>query len=193
MLKHVQVQRLMFLFAIAGLFAVAADFACLQDVCGEMQQAQFTSAEMIAQHRVVRLADALASSRITLSAGQQARLARDGKLFGLVPLDRPVKHPGGAIEMLPGYLPEIPAGHPWLTRLTPADDAFYSFVEERIIRPNLFDPDNPEHAAAIKAYLDKTRSASPRFVGWTYAGAMTECPRIMQDAPGTMAPDAEAP
>jgi hypothetical protein len=193
MLKRTQVQRLMFLFAIAGLFAVAADFACLQDVCGQTQQAQFSSAQMIDQHRILRLADALASSRITLSPVQEAKLARDGRLFGVVSLDRPVKHPDGTIEMLPGYLPEIPAGHPWLTRLTPADDAFYSFVEERIIRPNLFDPENPEHVAAIKAYLDKAQSASPRFVGWTYAGARTECPRIMKDAPGTMAPDAAAP
>jgi hypothetical protein len=193
MLKRTQVQRLMFLFAIAGLFAVAADFACLQDVCGETQQAEFSSAEMIDQHRILRLADALASARITLSPAQQTRLAKDGKLFGLVRLDRPVKHPDGAIEMLPGYLPEIPAGHPWLTRLTPADDAFYSFVEERIIRPNLFDPENPEHVAAIKAYLHKAGSASPRFVGWTYAGSRTECPRIMKDAPGSMAPDAAAP
>ena len=193
MLKHTQVQRLMFLFAIAGLFAVAADFACLEEVCGETQQAQFSSAEMIGQHRILRLADVLASSGITLSPTQRARLAMDGKLFGLVPLDRPVKHPDGAIEMLPAYLPEIPAGHPWLSRLTPADDAFYSFVEERIIRPNLFDPENPEHVVAIRAYLDKARSASPRFVGWTYAGSKTECPRILRDAPGTMAPDTAAP
>jgi hypothetical protein len=193
MLKRTQVQRLMLLFAIAGLVAVAADFACLQNVCGETQQAQFSSAEMIDQHRILRLADALASARITLSPAQQARLAKDGRLFGLVRLDRPVKHPDGAIEMLPGYLPEIPAGHPWLARLTPADDAFYSFVEERIIRPNLYDPENPEHVVAIKAYLDKARSGSPSFVGWTYAGARTECPRILKDAAGTMTPDAEAP
>jgi hypothetical protein len=188
MLNRTQVQRLMFLFAIAGLLAVAADFACLQDVCGETQQAQFSSAEMIAQHRITPLADALARSGITLTDGQRATLARQGQLFGLVRLDRPVKHPSGAIEMAPGYLPEIPAGHPWRTRLTPADDAFYSFVEERIIKPNLFDPANPEHAAAIKAYLDKAHSSTPRFVGWTYA-SQTECPRQMHDAPGTMAPD----
>jgi hypothetical protein len=193
MLKRTQVQRLMFLFAIAGLFAVAADFACLEDVCAENQQAQFSSAQVIDQHRVLRLADALARSRITLTDAQQTRLARQGQLFGLVPLDRPVKHPDGAIEMQPGYLPQIPAGHPWGTRLTPADDAFYSFVEERIIKPNLYDPDNPEHAAAIKAYLDKAHSGSPKFVGWTYAGSKTECPRKMGDAPGTMAPGDAGP
>src|SRR5438094_102760 len=99
MLNRTQVQRLMFLFAIAGLFAVAADFACLQDVCGETQQAQFTSLGMINEHRVLSLADALASAKITLDQGQRARLKKEGQLFGVAPLARPVKHPNGAVEM----------------------------------------------------------------------------------------------
>jgi hypothetical protein len=81
-----------------------------------------------------------------------------------------------------GWLPAIPAGHPWGQKLTPADDAFYSYVEERIIKPNLFDETNPDHVKAIDAYLAKANSSNPRFVGWTYAGGKTECPKKMADA-----------
>jgi hypothetical protein len=62
-------------------------------------------------------------------------------------------------------------------------------VEERIIKPNLFDEQNPEHVKAIDAYLKKANSASPEFVGWTYAGGKTECPKKVLDAEGTKAPD----
>ena len=189
MLKHTQIQRLMFLFAIAGLFAVAADFACLEDVCGQMQSAQFTSKASVLSNRIELLEEGLQRSGITLSEGQQARLKADGQLFGVVKLDRPVKHPNGAVEMPAGWLPQISAGHPWLTKLTPADDAFYSYVEERIIKSRLYDPTNPEHEAAVAAYLAKAESPTPKWVGWTYAGGRTECPKKVQDAAGSMAPD----
>jgi|SRR3954453_8508295 hypothetical protein len=189
MLKHTQIQRLMFLFAIAGLFAVTADFACLEDVCAEDQTAAFTSLDAIRVHQIESLDQALARSGVNLDQGQRATLKRTGQLFGVVKLDRPVKHPSGAVEMPRGWLPEIPAGHPWLTRLTPADDAFYSFVEDRIIKANVYDPTNPEHAAAVKAYLAKAHSSSPRFQTWTYAGSRTECPKKRLDAEGTLPPD----
>jgi hypothetical protein len=189
MLKHTQIQRLMFLFAIAGLFAVTADFACLEDVCAEDRSAAFTSLDAIQKHRVELLDQALLRSGVGLTEGQRARLKSDGQLLGVVKLDRPVKHPNGLVEMPRGWLPEIPAGHPWRTNLTPADDAFYSYVEDRIIKADLFDPANPEHAAAIQAYLAKAHSSSPKFVSWTYAGSKTECQKKTLDAPGTMAPD----
>jgi hypothetical protein len=46
--------------------------------------------------------------------------------------------------------------------------------------------------AAIDAYLTKAHSASPKFVGWTYAGSRTDCPKKVLDAPGTMGPDGGA-
>jgi hypothetical protein len=187
MLKHTQIQRLMFLFAVAGLFAVTANFACLEDVCAEMQTAAFTSMDDVLQHRLETLDEGLARSGVTLNDVQRARLASRGQLFGVVKLDRPVKHPSGEIEMPKNWLPEIPAGHPWARELTPADDAFYSFVEQRIIRPNLYDPSNPRHVAAIAAYLRKAKSASPKFVGWSYA-SKTECAKKVLDAAGTVAP-----
>jgi hypothetical protein len=189
MLKHTQIQRLMFLFAIAGLFAVTADFACLEDVCGQMQSALYTSKDAVLQNRIELLDEALQRSGVSLTAIQAARLRSEGQLFGVVKLDRPVKHPNGAIEMPANWMPEIPAGHPWLTKLTPSDDAFYSFVEERIIKPRLYDPTNAEHVAAVDAYLAKSQSPTPKWVGWTYAGGRTECPKKVQDAPGTVSPD----
>jgi hypothetical protein len=188
MFKHTQIQRLMFLFAIAGLFAITADFACLEDVCADMSTAAFTSREQVQQHRIETLDKALARSGISLDEGQRTLLKTNGQLFGLVKLDRPVKHPNGAVEMPAGWLPAIPDGHPWGQKLTPADDAFYSFVEERILKPNLFDESNPEHVKAIDAYLKKANSSSPQFVGWTYAGGKTECPKKVADAEGTKAP-----
>jgi hypothetical protein len=155
-----------------------------------MQTAAFTSREQVLQHRIETLDHALARSGVTLDESQRTALAANGQLLGLVKLDRPVKMPNGTVEMPKGWLPEIPAGHPWGQKLTPADDAFYSYVEERIIKPNLFDETNPEHVKAIDAYLAKANSANPQFVGWTYAGGKTECPKKMADAFGTKAPDA---
>src|SRR4051794_30526383 len=126
MFKHTQIQRVMFLFAIAGLFAITADFACLEDVCAESTTAAFTSREQVSQHRIETLDQALARSGVRLDESQRATLKSNGQLFGVVKLDRPVKHPNGAVEMPQGWLPEIPAGHPWGQKLTPADDAFYS-------------------------------------------------------------------
>jgi hypothetical protein len=189
MLKHTQIQRLMFLFAVGGLFAITADFACLEDVCAPSQSAALTSMDAILKFRIETLNEGLARSGVTLSGTQAAKLKADGQLFGVVKLDRPVKHPNGAVEMPKGWLPEIPEGHPWRAKLTPADDAFYSFVEERIIKSRLFDPTNVEMSNAVAAYLKKAHSANPRFTGWTYQGGRTECPKKVLDAPGTNTPD----
>jgi hypothetical protein len=190
MFKHTQIQRLMFLFAIAGLLAITADFACLENVCADMSTTAFTSREQVFQHRIETLDQALARSGMSLDDSQRTALAANGELPASLKLDRPVKLPNGTVVMPKGWLPEIPAGHPWGQKLTPADDAFYSYVEERIIKPNLFDETNPEHVKAIDAYLAKANSANPQFVGWTYAGGKTECPKKMADAEGTFAPDA---
>jgi hypothetical protein len=178
-----QLQRLMFLFAVAGLFAVTADFACLEDVCAETQSAAYTSMGAIMKDRVLTLNEALERAGTRLSQEQQDTLAREGQLFGVVKLTRPVKHPNGAVEVPAGWLPEIPEGHPWRKKLGPGDDAFYSYVEERIFKAKLFDPQNPEHAKAAEAYLTKANSEAPQFVGWTYS-VRTECEKKKLDARG---------
>jgi hypothetical protein len=190
MLKHSrQVQRLMFLFAIAGLFAVTADFACLEDVCADSQTGAYRTMGDIAKERVRTLEEALAEGGVTLTPDQRQALDRDGQLLGVVELDRPVKHPNGKVEMAADWLPAIPEGHPWRKVLTPADDAFYSFVEERIFRAKLFDPSNPEHKKAAEAYLAKVVSDKPDFLGWT-AESRTECEKIKADAAGSGLVDA---
>src|SRR5438045_4486820 len=112
MFKHTQIQRLMFLFAIAGLFAITADFACLENVCADSSTAAFTSREQVLQHRIETLDQALARSGIRLNESQRTTLKSNGQLFGVVKLDRPVKHPNGTVEMPKGWLQEIPAGQP---------------------------------------------------------------------------------
>jgi hypothetical protein len=189
MFKHTQIQRLMFLFAIAGLFAITADFACLEDVCGTMDTAAYPSWDQVRAHRIETLDQALDRSQVNLTESQRDTLKGTGHLLGVAKLIRPIKHPDGTVEMPKGWLPAIPAGHPWGQKLTPADDAFYSYVEERIIKPELFDEQNPEHVRAVEAYLAKAHSSSPQFVGWTYAGGKTECPKKMLDAFGSTGPD----
>jgi hypothetical protein len=174
----------MFLFAVAGLFAVTADFACLEDVCADYRVGEYRNMQQIQNDRVLLLNEALSRSGVTLSRSQTEALERDGQLFGIVKLDRPVKHPNGAVEMPAGWLPPIPEGHPWTKQLTPSDDAYYSFVEERIFKAKLFDPANPEHMKAARAYVAKANSTSPEFVAWTYA-EKTECRKKVKDAPGT--------
>lgn len=188
MLKTNQIQRLMFLFAVVGLFAVTADFACLEDVCAELRTGEFRTMDEISSNRIETLEEGLVRSGVGLTPEQQRTLLRDGQLFGVAKLDRPIKHPNGAVEMPSGWLPEIPEGHPWRLKLTPADDSFYSFVEERLLRAKLFDPDNPEHAQAAEAYLAKVSSSSPQFVAWTYAGGRTECKKKINDG-GSRLPD----
>lgn len=188
MFKHTKIQRLMFLCGIAMLFAVSADFACLEDVCAP-DSAGFTSRDQVLTYQIETLHDAMARKGFEMDASQKAELKAKGQLVGAMKLDRPVKHPNGTVEMPPNWLPAIPAGHPWGQKLTPADDAFYSFVEERIIKPRLYDPTNADHQAAVDAYLVKATSSNPKFVGWTYAGGKTECPKKVLDAAGTFAPD----
>jgi hypothetical protein len=190
MLKHSrQVQRLMFLFAIAGLFAVTADFACLEDVCADSQTGAYRSMGDISKERIRTLDEALAESGVTLTPDQRQSLDRDGQLLGVAKLDRPVKHPNGKVEMAADWLAPIPEGHPWRKVLTPSDDAFYSFVEERILRAKLYDPANPEHQTAIQAYLTRVNSPNGEFIGWT-AESRTECEKIKADAAGSGLVDA---
>lgn len=183
------VQRLMFLFAVAGLFAVTADFACLEDVCADSQTASYETRGDIDKERVRSLEEALADSGQTLTQDQRQKLAQDGQLFGVVALKRPVKHPNGAIEMPANWLKELPEGHPWSKPLSPADDAYYSFVEERIFKAKLFDPANPSHVTAATAYLAKSASSNPEFIGWS-AETRTECEKKKTDARGTGGEDA---
>jgi hypothetical protein len=181
MVKHsVQLQRLMFLFAIAGLFAVTADFACLEDVCAEMHTGSYRSMNDIMKDRVQTLKDLIDKGTV-LTPEQQAALARDGHLLGVLALTQPLKHPDGTIEMPPNWLPEVPAGHPWARALTPNDDAYYSFIEERVFKAKLFDPENAEHQKAAAAYLAKLSSDAPDYVGWTYE-SRTECAKKMLDS-----------
>jgi hypothetical protein len=178
------VQRLMFLFAVAGLFAVTADFACLEDVCADSQTAAYHSMGDINKDRIRTLDEGLAAAGQTLTPDQKATLARDGQLLGVVKLTQPVRHPNGTVEMPTGWLKPLPEGHPWAKKLTPSDDAYYSFVEERIFRSKLFDPANPEHVKAANTYLAKYNSGSPEFLGWS-AESRTECEKKKTDARGT--------
>ncbi len=194
MKKSNQIQRLTFLFAVAGLAAVTADFACLEDVCApEPRQAALRTIDDVGKYRIETLDEGLVRSGVGLTAEQRLALKRKGQLFGVVKLDRPVKHPNGAIEMPNGWLPEIADGHPWRRKLTPADDAFYSFVEERIIKAKLYDPTRPDHREAVGAYLQKASSPDPSFIGWTYIGGRTECRKKVQDSgpPPPPEPDAQ--
>ncbi len=182
MKKHPQFQRLMFLFAISGLVAATANYACLPDVCADTKTAEFRTMDELNQYRIATLSEALGSGNLSLSESQgikgQGMAAK---------LNRPVKLSDGSVDMPADWLPAIPEGHPWGSALTPSDDAFYSFFEERIVRARLFDPSNPQHMEWAQAYLAKTRSNDPEFIGWTYANR-TECAKIRYDAKGTMAP-----
>ena len=178
------IQRLMFLFAVAGLFAVTADFACLEDVCADSQTGAYHSMGDIMKDRIRTLDEGLAQAGQTLTPDQKLALARDGQLLGVVKLTQPIRHPNGAVEMPAGWLKPVPQNHPWAKTLTPADDAYYSFVEERIFRSKLFDPNNLEHQKAAKAYLAKVQGPNPEFLGWS-AESRTECAKIKTDARGT--------
>jgi hypothetical protein len=180
-------QRLMFLFAIAGLVAVTADFACLKDVCADLKQAEFRTMEDLQANRIDSLEAALSRSNLALPGDKLTELRQRGHLFGVLKLDRPVKHPDGTVELPTGWLPELPEGHPWAGKLTPADDAFYSFFEERIVKAKLFDPTNAEHMSWAQAYLAKQQTKSPEFMGWTYA-SRTSCDKLKYDAAGTKPP-----
>jgi hypothetical protein len=187
MKKNPQFQRMMFLFAIAGLVAATANYACLPDVCADLKSAQYRTTEDVTAFRIRTLNEALTNDGISLDANQRLTLKTQGKLLGLAKLSQPVKHPDGTIEMPENWLPAIPDGHPWASQLTPADDAFYSFFEERILKARLYDPENPQHVEWSKAYLAKSRSNDPDFIGWTYSNR-TECAKIRYDAKGTVAP-----
>src|SRR5688572_2517693 len=96
MLKHGRhVQRLMFLFAIAGLFAVSADFACLDDVCAEGTSAKYTTLDDINKDRIRSLDETLTDQGIVLTPDQRQKLSAEGKLFGVAKLSQPVLHPNG--------------------------------------------------------------------------------------------------
>lgn len=187
MKKHPQFQRMMFLFAISGLVAATANYACLPDVCADLKTAQFRTMDEVSAFRIRTLNEAMVNDAISLDNSQRLTLKTQGKLLGIVKLTAPVKHPNGTIEMPENWLPAIPEGHPWGSELTPADDSFYSFFEERILKARLYDPENPQHVQWAKAYVAKSSSNDPDFIGWTYANR-TECSRIKYDATGTKAP-----
>ena len=186
MKKNPQFQRLMFLFAISGLVAATANYACLPDVCADLKSAQFQRMDQVNEYRIRTLNEALAIDGVSLDANQRVALKTQGKLLGVAKLTQPVKQPNGTIEMPADWLPAIPEGHPWGSALTPADDAFYSFFEERILKARLYDPENPEHVQWAKAYVAKSASNDPDFIGWTYANR-TECAKIRYDAKGSVA------
>jgi hypothetical protein len=177
--KPTQVQRLMFLFAVAGLAAVTADFACLEDVCAPNQSSGlYTTMDDVKKQQIATLADELRRAGIELDSAQRAQLGKNGELLGAIkPLTHPIKHPNGTVEMPANWLPAIPDGHPWRSTLTPADDAFYSWFQERILKARLWDPSNEQHREWADAYLRKGT-----FAGWTYAGGRTECAKKQYDA-----------
>ncbi len=169
-----QLQQFMLLIGLCGLLTVSAQFACSDDNCSAARQGAFTSLDELNQNRIEAFGEALARQGVVLADAQRESLARDGQLLGAIKLDRPIKHPNGTIEMPDGWLPEIPEGHPWAKPLTPADDAFFSWFEERIVDARLFDPTNGLHVEWANAYLAKV-TAGGNFMGWSYATG-TSCP-----------------
>lgn len=165
-----QLQQFMLLVGLCGLFTVSAQFACGDESCGAERGATFTSMDELNQNRIETFGEAIARQGVILTDLQRSALDKDGQLFGALKLDRPIKHGNGAVEMPEGWLPEIPEGHPWAKPLTPADDAFYSWFEERLVDARLFDPSNPVHADWANAYLAKAAS-NGTFTGWSYANA----------------------
>ena len=115
MLKHSrQVQRLMFLFAIVGLFAVTADFACLEDVCADSQMGAYRTMGDISKERIRTLGEALAEQR----RGPDARI-RSTRSSGTVSCSEWPSWTARSstrtveVEMAANWLPPIPEGHPW--------------------------------------------------------------------------------
>lgn len=175
-MRTTSLRQFSLLCGIGGLLALSAQYACTDSDCKTIERAPaYQTVEAIDAHAVETLDAALARQGRTLSAAQAGALSRDGHLFGVASLDRPIKHPDGLIEMPAGWLPPIPDGHPWARTLTPTDDAFYSWFEERVLEARLFDPQSPQHVAWATAYLAKGRTDGT-FQGWTYA-ASTACPK----------------
>lgn len=173
-------QRLMFLFGAGGIGLVVGNAACLEDLCADSKTAEFRSLDDLAAMRILSFAEVMQSSQ---RPGAPEQLAADGRNLALR-VNRPVKMPDGSIAMPDGWLPPIPDDHPWADMSGPGHPAFDSFFEERVVRPRLYDPENATHQAWARAYLDKARSNSPEFPGYTYA-ERTECVKKKFDAPGT--------
>ena len=169
-MRSSQIQKFMLLVGMCGLFAVSSQFACGDDACTSLTTGYFTSMDEINANRIETLDQAVVRQGISLTSDQTNSLSRDGQLFGAVRLDRPIKHPNGAVEMPQGWLPEIPEGHPWARPLTPSDDAFYSWFQERIVDARLFDPSNETHMDWANAYIARAKSGQA-FTAWSYATA----------------------
>jgi len=169
-----QLQQFMLLVGMCGLLTVSAQFACSDTTtCAQARGAYFSSMGEIQGNQIETFDRAVDRQGLVLTAAQKSTLDRDGQLFGVLKLDRPVKHPNGTVEMPSGWLPEIPEGHPWAKPLTPTDDAFYSWFEERVVDARLYDPTNPTHVEWANAYLAKA-AAGETFTGWSWAAAT--CP-----------------
>ncbi|MDZ4697030.1 MAG: hypothetical protein SGI86_17975 [Deltaproteobacteria bacterium] len=179
MTKHAQ--RLMFLLGIGGLAAGLANIGCLEDVCTDSKEAAFRSMDDILAMQIAAAEQGLGTEGLD----RPGRISADGKTLA-AQLNRPVKNLDGSIDMPPGWLPPIPADHPWNNVNGPESDAFYSYFEERVLRPMLFDGSNPTHRQWAKLYLEKSRSADPEFPAYTYA-ERTSCAKEKFDAAGTCA------
>lgn len=171
MTKHAQ--RLMFLLGIGGLAAGLANIGCLEDVCADTKEAAFRSMDDIRAMQIAVAEQGLGGELGDRNA-QSLRI------------NRPVKDPDGTVVMPPEWLPPIPADHPWNNVTGPESDAFYSYFEERVLRPMLYDDSNPTHRQWAKLYLEKSRSADPEFPAYTYA-ERTSCAKEKFDAAGTCA------
>jgi hypothetical protein len=172
MTKHAQ--RLMFLLGIGGLAAGLANIGCLEDVCADTKEAAFRSMDDILAMRITLAEQGIGGEGLGDRQAQSLRI------------NRPVKDPDGTVVMPAGWLPPIPADHPWNNVTGPESDAFYSYFEERVLRPMLYDDSNPTHRQWAKLYLEKSRSADPEFPAYTYA-EKTSCEKKQFDAAGTCA------
>ena len=152
----------------AALTAPAADESCLRPQ-------KYSSAEEILSQRILLWEEYAEERRIELSPSQQRRLEQSGDLAGVFDLERPVKFPNGVVDQPLGWLPALPADHPWNTPPGADEPTFAAWFEVRIVDPLLYDPENEDHAAWSIAYLVATADTDTTEIA-SLSGADSSCP-----------------
>lgn len=146
------------------LLAMTATYAACGGGTSEVQydclrNARYRSIAEIEAKQIMLFADWLDAHGIVLTSAQQSRLDANGNLVGEFVVDRPVKHADGTVEMPDGWLPSLPADHPWQTPPASDDALFAAWFEVRIVDPLLYDPAVAQHIAWAGQYLLLTGSA----------------------------------
>jgi hypothetical protein len=129
----------------------------------------------IEKQRIALWANYREEHDLTLTAEQETKLREVGDLVGDIQLDRPVKFPNGKVGMPDGWLPELPAEHPWAQTPATTDESFAAWFEVRIVDPLLYDPDLPTDTYWAHAYLEQTAASTDGAIT-SYVGADSSCP-----------------